>query len=136
MDRDEISAAQQGIQVNLLHAQIAGTLGRQEGIEGDNLHFQTLGAVCDDRTDITCPDQAQGFAKQLHAHEFGLLPFPSPGRGISGGNLAGQRHHHGNGMFCRGNGIPKGRVHHHRAKARGSSQIDIIHTDTGAPDNL
>ena len=44
--------------------------------------------------------------------------------------------HHRNGVFCGGNRIAEGRIHHDNTTRRGAGDIYIINANAGAPDNL
>ena len=115
MQRDEIAALEQLVQLYPLDAEVGGALGRQERIVGDHLHAQRPGAVGDDRADVAATDDAQGFARELDPHEPGFFPLAALGRGVGGGDAPGQRHHHGDGVLGGGDGVAVGRVHHHDA---------------------
>ena len=61
---------------------------------------------------------------------------PGLGRGVGGGQLAGEREHQGDGMLGGGDRIAERRVHHdHAARGRGRD-VDIVDADAGAADHL
>ena len=122
--------------VDLLDAEVAGALVREEGIEGDHLHLQAEGAVGDDRADIAAADDAERLAGELDAHEARLLPLAGLGRAVGGGDLAGQREHHGDGVLGGGDGVAVRRVHHHDAALGGRGDVDVVDADAGAADDL
>ena len=81
VQRDEISACQQVVQLYFFDAHFVGFLFRQEWIERDNLHLQAKRAITDDAADVARADHAKCFAGQLDTHELRLFPFARMGRG-------------------------------------------------------
>ena len=136
MQGDEIGAAQEIVQLHLLDADIKRTLGRQEGVEGDDAHLEAERAVGDDGADVAAADDAQNLGGDLHAHEAVLLPLARLGGGVGGGDLAGHGEHHGDGVFGCGDGIAKRCVHHDHATARGGGNVDVIDANARAADDL
>ena len=56
---DDVGAAQELVELDLLDAELERPLRRQEGVEGDHLHVQADGAVGDDRADVAAADHAE-----------------------------------------------------------------------------
>ena len=136
MQSDEIGAPQEIVQLHLLDAHVAGALGREEGIEGDDAHPEAQRPVGDDGADIAAADDAQHLGGDLHAHEAVLLPLARLGGGVGGGDLAGHREHHGDGVFGCGDGIAERRVHHDDAPTGCCGNIDIINANARAANDL
>ena len=136
VQRDEIGAAEDVVELDLLDADLDRPLRRQERIEGDDLHLEAERPVGDDRADIAAADDAQRLVEELDAHEAVLLPLAGMGRGIGLGDLAGQRHHQRDRVLGRGDGVAEGRVHHDDAARRGGGNVDIVDADAGAADHL
>ena len=136
VQRDEVGAAEDVVQLDLLHAEIERALGRQEGIEGDDLHLEADGAVGHDRADVAAADHAQRLVVEFHTHEAVLLPLAGMGGGVRFRNLAGERHHHRDRVFRRCDGVAEGRVHDHDAALAGSGNIDVVDADAGTADHL
>ena len=82
------------------------------------------------------PIDAEHLAGQLDAHEAVLLPLAGLGGCVGGGNLAGEREHHGDRMLGRGDRIAERRVHHDDAARGRGGNIDIVDADAGAADHL
>ncbi len=135
MERDEIGAGEQFVEIDLCHPERLGALRRKERVEGDDPHLQAERPVGGDRADIAAADDSEGLAGDLDAHEAVLFPFAGLGRGVGGGNLAGQREHHGDGVFGGGDRIAEGRVHDDHAARGGGGNVDIVHADAGAADD-
>ena len=136
MQRHDIGAGQKRLdRPDLLDAQFARALGRQEGIMGDHLHLQPERARRHHRPDIAAAEHAQRLARDLGAHETGFLPLAGARRGVRGWDLARQRHHHRDGVLGGGDRIAKGGVHHHDPARRGCRNVDIVDPDAGAPDH-
>ena len=111
VQRDEVGAAEELVELDLVDAELHRALLRQERIEGDHLHLQADGAVGDDRADIAAADDAERLGRDLDAHEAVLLPLAGLGRGVGGGELAGDREHQRDGVLGGGDRIAEGRVH-------------------------
>ena len=105
------------------------------GIEGDDLHLEADRALGDDRADIAAADDAERLAGDLDAHEAVLLPLAGLGRGVGGGELAGDGEHQGDGMLGGGDRIAEGRVHHDDALRGRRRHVDIVDADAGAADD-
>ena len=135
MQRDEVGAPQQLVELDLLDPELERALGRQEGIIGDHLHLQPDCPVGDDRADIAAADHAERLAGDLDAHEAVLLPLAGLGRGVGLRDLAGQRQHQGERVLGGGDRVSEGRVHHDDALGGRRRNVDIVDPDAGAPDD-
>ena len=133
---DEIGAAQQVVELDLLHAQLHRPLRRQERIVGDHLHLQADGAVGDDRADVAAADHAQRLGGELDAQELGLLPLAGLRGAVGLRDLAGERHHQRERVLGGGDGIAEGRVHDDDALGGGGLDVDVVDADAGAADHL
>ena len=114
---------------------IAAFLG-EEGIVGDHLHLEAERAAGDDRADIARADQPQRLAGDLDAHEPALGPFARLGLFVRLGDLPREREHQCDRVFGGGDRIAERGVHHHHALAAGVGDIDVVHPDPGAADDL
>ena len=94
VQRDDVGAAQQVVQLHLLDAEFERALRRQERIVGDDPHPQADGAVGDDRADIAAADHAERLGGELDAHEAVLLPLAGLRGGVGLRDLAREREHH------------------------------------------
>jgi hypothetical protein len=76
VQRDEIRAGEQRVEIRLLYAHLDRALRREERIEGHDLHLEAERAAGDDAADVARADEAQRLAGDLDAHEafFGHLP--------------------------------------------------------------
>jgi hypothetical protein len=135
MQGDEVGPFEKLVESDLVDAELHGPLFGKVGIVGDDAHLQPDGALGDDRADITAADDAERLGGDLDAHEAVLLPLAGLGRDVGGGNLAGNREHHGDGVLGRRDGIAEGRVHHDDAALGGDRHVDIIDADAGATDD-
>ena len=136
MQRDEIGAPQQFVELDLLDAELERAFGGQKRIVGDHLHLQPDRAVGDDRTDIAAADDAERLAENLDAEEFVLFPFAGPRRHVGFGDLPRQRKHQRDGVLGGGDRIAERRVHDDDAVGGGSRNIDIVDADAGAADDF
>ena len=133
---DDVGALEQLVQFHLLDAHFLGPLRRQERVIAHHLHAQAQRPIAHDGADIAAADDAQRLGGQLDTHELGLFPLAFMGGRVGLRDLAGQRHHHRDGVLGRGDGIAERRVHHDHALGGRSRDIDIVDTDTGAADDL
>ena len=136
MQRDEIGAADQIVELDLLDAEVLGALGREKWIVGDHLHAQPVRAVDHDRADIAAADHAQRLAGDLHAHETVLLPFAGLGGDVGLRDLPGERQHQGDRVFGGRDRIAERRVHHDDAFCRRRRNVDVVDADAGAADHF
>ena len=136
VQRDEVGACQQRVEIGLFHAHFDRAFGRQEGIEGDDLHLEAQCTGGDDRADIARADQAQRLAGDFHAHKAIFGPQALLGLRIGFRDLTRQREHQRDGMFGGGDRIAKRRVHDDHALGRGIGDVDIVDADAGATDDL
>ena len=80
VQRDEVGARQQFVELDLLDAELGRPLLRQERVERDDVHLEADAARGDDRADIAAADDAERLAGDLDAHEAVLLPLAGMGR--------------------------------------------------------
>ena len=136
MQRNEVGAGEQVVQLHLLDAEVLGPLRGEIRIEGDDLHLEAERPVGDDRADVAATDDAEGLGGELHAHEAVLLPFAGLGRGVGGRDVAGEREHHGDGVLGGGDRVAERRVHDDHAAGGGFLHVDVVDADAGAADHL
>ena len=77
VQRDEVGAGEQVVQLDLLDAELDRALWREERVVGDDLHLQAVSSVGDDRADVAASDEAERLAGELDAEEPVLLPLPA-----------------------------------------------------------
>jgi len=133
---DEIGALQQGVEIDLLDAEVDRPLRREERIEGNHLHLQSLGAVGDDRADIAATDDAERLGIELDADEAGFLPFAFMGGAVGQRDVPRQGHHHGDGVLGRRDVVAERRVHHADAARGRGLDVDVVDADPGAADDF
>ena len=136
VQRDEVGALQQFVELDLLDPQVLGAFRRQERIERDHLHFQAERAIGGDRADIAAAYHTQRLAGDLDAHEAVLLPLAGLGRGVGLRNFTRQRQHQRNRVLGGRDRIAERRVHHNDALRGGRRYFDVVDADTGAADHL
>ncbi len=136
MQRDEIGAAQEFVELDFFDAEMQRALGGEIRIVGDHLHLQADGAVGDDRADIAAADDAERLGENLDAEKLVLLPFAGARRSVGLGDLPRQRQHQRDGVFGGGDRIAERRVHDDDAARGGGRNIDIVDADAGAADHF
>src|SRR6185295_14667877 len=136
VEGDEVAAAEDVVELDLLDADLERALGAEEGIIGDDFHAKPERPVGDDRADIAAADDAERLVEELDAHEAVLLPLAGMRRGVGFGNLAGERHHQRQRMLGGGDGVAERGVHDDDAARRGGRDVDIVDADAGAADHF
>jgi len=131
---DENGLREQCFQRHQLHFRSARMFFRDERVERQDFHAEGLRAAGDLGADAAEADHAEGFAGELHAHEFAARPFGAAHRCIGLRDVARQRQHHRQRVFARGGGVGLRRVHDDDAAARSGVDVDRVHADAGAPD--
>ena len=133
---DEVGLGQQFIQRQQLDADAAGVVRGDEGVVAHQPHPEGLGAAGHLGADPPQAADAQGLVAHLDAHEGAAPPLARLQRVMSAGDVAGQSQHQGDGMLGGGHGVAGGGVDHGDAGAGGGFQVDVVHTDAGAGDDL
>ena len=133
---DEVCLGEQGIEVSLFNAHFNCAIGGEERVKGHDLHPQSQRTARDNRSDIASPNKAKRLARNLNAHETIFRPLTSLRLCIRLWQLTREGEHQCNGVFSRGDGIAKRRVHDDNTFGRRIRNIDIIDANAGAANNL
>ncbi len=132
---EKITARQELIEIgDTFDAELGGPVGREEGIEADQLHIQPGGASSHLPANPAQADNAERLAGELDADKPAAFPFAGVQACRGEWDVAGQGHHHGDGMLGRGNGVAAGRVHDDDAAPRGGGDVDIVDAHAGTND--
>src|SRR6185295_12259219 len=86
--------------------------------------------------DAAEPDDSKCFAGDFRSLEPAFLPFAAFQRQVSLRNTSSQSKKHGDGVFGGRGGGTAGRIHHEDTAFCSSFDIDVVHADSGASDNL
>ena len=110
----------------------------EEGVIGDNLHVEGLGALGELGSDAAHADDGEGFTVEFDALEGFTGGFEITGNdsGVAEGDVAGGGTHESEGVLGGGNGVSGGRVHHNHAVGIGGITIDVVDADAGAANSL
>ena len=130
---DEVGAAQQVFQLDLLDAQLDCALCRQERVEGHDFHSQAQRAARDNRADVARADQAKRLAGDLDAHEAILFPLAGLRRSVGFRELAGEGEHQGDGVFGGRDRVAERSIHDDHAPLGRRRNVDIIDADAARP---
>ena len=137
VQRDEIGAAEELVELDLLDAELAcARSSDRNGSKAITFILRPMRAVGDDRADIAAADDAERLAGDLDAHEAVLLPLAGLGRGVGGGELAGHART-SCAMACSAVVIelPKGVFITMMPRWRRRRHVDIVDADAGAADD-
>ena len=100
------------------------------------LHAETLAALGHLPADAAETDESQGLALDLGAGELGTFPFALLEAFVGLRDVARKRQEHRDGMFGGRDGIAARDIHDNHALSAGGGDIDVVHADAGAPDDL
>jgi hypothetical protein len=129
VQRDEVGAREQLVELDLLDAEIEARSGDRNGSKAITFILRPMRAVGDDRADIAAADDAQRLGVELDAHEAVLLPLAGLGRGGRRPGSGGpEREHHRDGVLGRGDRIAERRVHHDRRPWRWRPGMSTLST--------
>lgn len=135
MQRYVIDICEQGIEIGALGAVLRHDLGRNEGIVGENAHFQRRAALGDEASDRSETDDADGLAGEFDAGIARGLPLSLSDAAVRLRQIAAQRQQMRDGQFRRGGGVGVGRIEHHDPALGGGRNVDIVDTDPGPADS-
>ena len=134
---DDVGAAEQVLEaLGPLDPELAEALGRDELVEGDDLHVEALGALGDELADAAEADHPEGLAVELGALELGPLPGAAGERAVRLGDVAAEGEHQGQGVLGGGDRVRFGRVGDDHAAAGGSRDVDVVDAGSGPADHL
>src|SRR5690606_11798106 len=113
-----------------------GAAGGEVGIVGDDLHAEGDGALGDFAADATHADDAEGFAVDFVTAEGLAIPTSGLHGGGGLGDRTGAAKDVRKGELGGGDGVARGGVHHDDTALGGGLDIDIVHADAGAANDL
>ena len=82
------------------------------------------------------PMMPKRLAGEFDAHEAVLFPLAGVGRGVRGGDFAGEREHQRDRVFGRRDRVAVRRVHDDDAAGGGGVDVDVVDADAGAADDF
>ena len=134
--REHVSFGQQRLEVAELHTQLPGALGRDQRIVGKDPHAQPLARDAGNLgSDLPEPEDAECLLAQLDTREPRTLPQTGMKGVIGGREVAGERQHHGEGMFGGRDGVAGWGVEDEHAVSRRGIDVDVVDADSGASDH-
>ena len=122
--------------VRLLDAQLPVAALRHEGVVGHDHHPEALRALGDHLPDAAEAEHAEGLAGDLDAAELRALPAPLHQARVGLGDVARLRHHQGDGVLGRRQGVGPGGVADDDAPAGGRRDVDVVDAGAGAAHHL
>src|SRR5882724_9769472 len=136
VDRDEVGARQQLVELDAVDAQPLGGLAREVRVEGDDLHTESERAARHLGADPTQADDAEDLAEKLHALQPVLLPPPGLQADVGGRQATGQRQQQTERVLGDRRGISTRGVHHDHATLGRGVDVDRVHAGTRPSDYL
>ena len=136
VDRDEVGARQELVELDRLHAQALGGLACQVGVVGDHVHAEADGPPRDLGPDPAEAEDAQHLAEQLDALQAAFLPAPRLQREVGGGESAGHREQEPHRVLGDRGGVPARCVHDDHAPLGRGVHVDRVDAGAGPADDL
>ena len=115
---------------------LSARAGREDRVVPENFHFEAGEPFDQQLADVAEPEDADGLAGQLAAHEFALLPFAGAGGDIRRNEVAAGGEDHRDHLFGDGVGVRSGGVHHIDVALAGVLDVDGVEAGSGADDQL
>ena len=122
--------------LGLLGAELAEALGADEGVVGDDAHAEGAGADRDELADAAEAEHAERLALDLGAAELAALPLAGREAGVRLRDVAGEREHQRDRVLGGGDRVGLRRVGDDDALLGGGRDVDVVHADAGAADDL
>ena len=118
--------------------ELAGAGFGEEGIVGDDVHVESLGALGELGSDAAHADDGEALAIQLDALESLACGDEVPGQDacVGGADVSRSGEHEGECVLGGGDRVARGRVHHDDAVVGGGLAVDVVNPDTGAADGF
>ena len=132
VDGDDVRLGQHLVQ----GLQFGHGVGGEEGIVGDHLHAEALGALGHFRGDGAGADQAQGLLEQLGALELVLGELAFLHGHVRLDQAGRDGHHEGHGHLGHGHAGGGGGVHHLHAPGFAGRLVHVVQADAAADDQL
>ena len=117
-----------------LHATSAAY--REVGIVGQYTHAKGHGAAGEFGADASHAENAERLIVKLNTFIFFTIPLAGFDAGVGLRDVAGDTHEEREGMLGGRDRVAAGGVHDDHAMAGGGVHIDVVHTDSGAADDL
>ena len=133
---DKVGLGQQVVQRQQLDADAAGIVRGDEGVVANQAHAEGLRAAGDLGADPAQAADAEGLFAHLDAHEGAAAPLAGFQGRVRAGDVAGHGQHQRQRVLGGGHGVARGGVDHGDAGARGRVQVDVVHPDASAGNDL
>ena len=137
MERHEVRPAQHVVEGQQLDSEPRRRLGRDEGVEADDLHLERERPLDHHRADVARADDPERLARELVAgREALLLPLAGLHRRRGRRDLPREREHHRDRQLGHRDRASARRVHHHDAAPAGRREVDVVDPHARPPDDL
>ena len=133
---DVVRPFEEGIQVDLFDTELFEPFFRDVRVITDGLHFHSLHAFGNARTDTADADDADSLVLELDACKSLAVPVAGHERIVGLRDVAGDGHDHGTGVFCGSQRIGGRRIDDDDAPGRCALQVDAVDADTGTADDF
>ena len=133
---DEVALLEQLVEGDQLGAELAGALGGDVGVVGEDLHAEALEPLGDELADAAEADDADLLVEQLDTAVLAALPRAGLERLVGRRDVAGGREQQADGELGGGGDVGGRGVDDHDAGAGGGGDVDVVEADAGAGDHL
>ena len=131
---DEVALLEQLVEGDQLGAELAGALGRDVGVVGEDLHAEALEPLGDELADPAEADDADLLVEQLDAAVLAALPRAGLEGLVGRGDVAGGGQQQADGELGGGGDVGGRGVDDHDAGLGGGRDVDVVEADAGAGD--
>ena len=136
VDRDEVAQREQLLdRRHELHAELAGTLGVDEGVERGEAHAERVRPLRDEDTDAAEADDAERLAVELDALPLRAVPLPAPQVVVRLRDVARLREQERERVLGSREDVRLRRVHDHDPAAGRLGDVDVVEADAGPADH-
>src|SRR5436190_39064 len=136
VNRDEVGAREEIVELDGFDALTLCGLARQIGIVGDDVHTKAERPPRDLGPDAPEPQHAQHFTEELDALQPALLPAAALERGVGRRDTSCERQEEGQRVLGNRRGVATRRVHHDHAALGRGVHVDRVHARARATDDL
>ncbi len=135
VERHHVGAPEELLEGEGLHVEPAHEARIEHRIVGHHLHVEGLSAPGHLLADTAEPDDPEGLALELGAHESLAVPFLGLERAVGRRDVARQRQEQGEGVLGGREQVGRRRVDHQDAELGRRVDVDVVDADAGAADD-
>src|SRR2546423_1885111 len=129
MKGDEVGSLEKVVEADQRDVEQLGSLHRNDRVEGDDIHLQTVRTLRDLGADIAESNHAERLAADLGADELRSIPLAPLDRRVCLRNPSSKREQKGNRVLGGSHDIAARRVDHEDSLSGGGRDVNVVDTD-------